>query len=64
MYGTAIFPRTAVVPGMLIKHNEKYWRASANNEKWLYLRSLSEAIRINNCKVEVALTRRGLPDII
>lgn len=61
MYGTAFMPRHAVVPGTMIKHNGKYWRASANLEKGLYALSPSEVIRISSNIIEVMLNQRGLP---
>ncbi|KAA5984857.1 cell division protein FtsZ [Pantoea sp. M_4] len=58
MYGTAFMPRHAVVPGMMIKHRGKYWRAS---KKGLYALTPSEVTRINSDVIEVMLNQRGLP---
>lgn len=61
MYGTALMPRHAVVPGTMIKHKGKYWRASANMPKGLYAMTPSEVTRINSNIIEVMLNQRGLP---
>jgi len=61
MYGTALMPRHAVVPGMMIKYKGKYWRASANIAKGLYAMTPSEVTKITSNVIEVMLNKRGLP---
>ncbi|WP_277973191.1 hypothetical protein [Pantoea agglomerans] len=60
MYGTAIYSRIAVIPGMLVKFQGKEWVASANTEKGLYLRDLSSHTRINDDWIEVCLDKHGI----
>lgn len=60
MYGTAIYSRIAVIPGMLVKFQGKEWVASANTGKGLYLRDLFSHTRINDDWVEVCLDKRGV----
>lgn len=60
MYGTAIYSRIAVRPGMLVKFQGKEWVASANTKKGLYLRDLITRTRINDDWVEVCLDKHGV----
>lgn len=50
---TRILFRNEVRPGMLIRHDGRTWRASANVEKGLYLDRLTTKTRINAEFVEV-----------
>lgn len=52
--------RDQVRPGMLIRHDGRTWRASANVEKGLYLDRLTTKTRINAEFVEVYVD--NLPD--
>lgn len=60
-YGTQEVIRQCVTPGMLVKHEGKTWRASANTGGKLYLFNLTESKRISDLMVEVLLNRRGEP---
>jgi len=60
MNTTFIF-RNNVTPGMLVKHNGKTWRASANVERGLYLDSLTQKTRITAEVVEVVIDGKGRP---
>lgn len=54
-YGTKTITRQNVTPGMLVIHDGKTWKASANINGNLYIHRLSEAKRINDYEVEVYL---------
>ncbi|WP_410009771.1 hypothetical protein [Pantoea agglomerans] len=60
MFGTAIYSRIAVMPGMIVKYQGKEWVASANTDKGLYLRDLSSHTRVNDDWVEVCLDKHGV----
>lgn len=49
---TRVF-RSTVRPGMLVRHNGKTWRASANVAKGLYLDSVAMKTRVTTDVVEV-----------
>ena len=61
MYGTQEVIRAVVKPGMLVKHEGKTYKASANTKGKLYLYSLTEQKRITDCFVEILLNSRGEP---
>ncbi|XTZ40031.1 cell division protein FtsZ [Salmonella enterica] len=60
-YGTDIIPRKDVKPGTAIKHNGRYYRASANVIKGLYAFTLFEKTIIKNEFIEVYLNKSGKP---
>ncbi|WP_376750407.1 YdaE family protein [Atlantibacter hermannii] len=62
-YGTMHIIRQCVVPGMLAKHDGHTWNVSAVRGKYVYLRTMRGAIRINDCLVEVLLNGWGDPMI-
>lgn len=62
-YGTTTLPRTSVLPGMLVRHQGRTYRASANVDKGLYLLTLSECLRTTNEEIEVYLNHHGKPAI-
>lgn len=61
MYGTQEISRETVIPGMLVRHEGKTYKASANKGGNLYLFSLTERKRISDEYVEVYLNSRGEP---
>ncbi|HCU1807461.1 TPA: cell division inhibitor protein [Klebsiella aerogenes] len=58
-YGTQTLNRGAVQPGMLVKHNDSTWTASANARGRLYLHPGSERTYIKDLLVEVYLNGLG-----
>ena len=61
---TMLVARQKVLPGTLVRHKEKTWRASANVAKGLYITSFSEQTRITDAEVEVFLNAKGEPDSV
>ena len=55
--------REKVTPGMLVKHEGKTYKASANTNGKLYLFTLTESKSISDDIVEIFLNARGEPDI-
>lgn len=53
--------RACVRPGMLIRHEGKTYKASANKKGKLYLFSLTETKRISDIFVHVCVNTRGEP---
>lgn len=58
-YGTQTVNRGAVQPGMLVKHKEATWTASANAHGRLYLHRGCERTYTQELLVEVYLDGRG-----
>lgn len=58
-YGTQTVNRGAVQPGMLVKHKEATWTASANARGRLYLHRGCERTYTQELLVEVYLDGRG-----
>ncbi|MDF7681229.1 hypothetical protein PT300_11795 [Enterobacteriaceae bacterium ESL0689] len=62
-HNTQTVIRGCVRPGMLIKHDGKTYRASANKNGKLYLFNLTETKRITDVFVEVCINSHGEPVI-
>lgn len=60
-YGTDLKPRREILPGTLVKHNGRTYRASANVTHGLYIFSLIERALIRTETVEVLLNGNGQP---
>ena len=60
-YGTQTVNRGAVMPGMLVKHKDGTWTASANLRGRLYLHRGIERTYTRDLLVEVFLDGRGTP---
>lgn len=60
-YGTASVPRGEVLPGTLLQHHGRAYRASANVEKGLYAFNIFEKTIIKSDSVVVLLNDRGEP---
>ena len=60
-YGTASVPRSEVLPGTMLQHHGKTYRASANVEKGLYAFNIFEKTIIKSDSVVVLLNERGEP---
>ncbi|QKN82222.1 cell division protein FtsZ [Scandinavium goeteborgense] len=60
-YGTDLKPRGEILPGTLVKHNGRTYRASANVTRGLYISSLIERALICSETVEVLLNGNGQP---
>ena len=58
-YGTQTVNRGAVLPGMLVKHRESTWTASANKRGRLYLHRGIERTYTTDLLVEVYLNGLG-----
>lgn len=58
-YGTQTVCRAAIQPGMLIKHHDSTWTASANVRGCLYLHRGYERTYTRELLVEVYLDGRG-----
>lgn len=58
-YGTQTVNRGAVQPGMLVKHRESTWTASANSRGRLYLHRGIEQTFTTDLLVEVYLDGLG-----
>lgn len=58
-YGTQTVNRGAVMPGMLVKHKDSTWIASANARGRLYLHRGMERTYIKDLLVEVYLNGLG-----
>ena len=58
-YGTQTVNRGAVMPGMLVKHKDGTWTASANLRGRLYLHRGIERTYTRDLLVEVFLDGRG-----
>lgn len=63
IYGTQEMNCASVEPGMLVRHDGKTYRASANTDGNLYLFRLYEQKRVSDCVVDVYLNHRGEPQI-
>lgn len=63
MYGTQTLIRQCVTPGMLVIHQGRTWRASANIGGKLFIHTLYEAKPIRDLLVEVVLNRFGNPEV-
>lgn len=60
-YGTLAVQRCCVVPGMLVRHEGKTWKAGVNRKGKLILSSLSDSKVINDNEVEILLDGHGNP---
>lgn len=60
-YGTASVPRSEVLPGTMLQHHGKTYRASENVEKGLYAFNIFEKTIIKSDSVVVLLNERGEP---
>lgn len=60
-YGTISKPRIDVLPGTILQHHGKIYRASANVEKGLYAFNLFEKTIIKSDSVIVLLNSCGKP---
>jgi hypothetical protein len=58
-YGTQTVNRGAVLPGMLVKHRESTWTASANKRGRMYLHRGIERTYTTDLLVEVYLNGLG-----
>lgn len=58
-YGTEERQRNKVIPGTMIKHHGRIYRASANVEKGLYVHSVMEQTIIKTEYVEILLNGHG-----
>ncbi len=58
-YGTQEVNRGAVLPGMMVKHKEATWTASANKKGKLYLHRGCERTYTTELIVEVYLNGHG-----
>lgn len=60
-YRVRSIPRNEVVPGMVVQHHDRIYRASANVESGLYIHSLSEKTVIKSEMISVLLNTHGEP---
>ncbi|MGC0890430.1 cell division protein FtsZ [Pantoea agglomerans] len=63
MTNTTFMFRNNIQPGMLVKHDGKAWRASANVAKGLYLDSPAVKTRVTAEVLEVFIDAKGRPVI-
>lgn len=60
-YGTQAVIRACVVPGMLVRHDGRTWKAGISRRGKLVLSSLSDSKLIEDNEVEILLDGHGRP---
>lgn len=60
-YGTQAVIRSCVVPGMLVRHDGRTWKAGISRKGKLVLASLSDSKLIDDKEVEILLDGHGKP---